>query len=125
LVIGGVATANERVAESLAVILAEWARMAEAGPSAAELEHAKTFLTGSYPLRQTSTGRIAAMLLGIQLDDLGIDYINRRNGFIDAVNLEDARRVARRLYDPDALTVVVVGRPEGLESSPPAHGGTN
>ena len=123
LVIGGVATANERVAESLDVILAEWARMAEAGPSAEELAAAKTFLTGSYPLRQTSTGRIASMLLAIQLEDLGIDYINRRNDFIDAVNLEDARRVARRLYDPGALTVVVVGRPDGLDSSLPAPAG--
>jgi zinc protease len=122
VVVGGVATANERVAESLDVILGEWARMAEAGPSAEELASAKTFLTGSYPLRQTSTGRIAAMLLAIQLEDLGIDYINRRNDFIEAVNLEDARRVARRLYDPSALTVVVVGRPEGLESSPLAPG---
>jgi zinc protease len=120
MVLGGVATANERVAESLEVILAEWARMAESGPSAEELAAAKTFLTGSYPLRQTSTGRIADMLLAIQLDDLGIDYINRRNDFIEAVSLEDARRVARRLYDPDALTVVVVGRPDGLASSSPA-----
>jgi zinc protease len=123
MVLGGVATANERVAESLEVILAEWARMAESGPSAEELAAAKTFLTGSYPLRQTSTGRIAAMLLAIQLDDLGIDYINRRNDFIEAVSLEDARRVARRLYDPDALTVVVVGRPDGLVPSPPVPGG--
>ena len=66
---------------------------------------------------------MAAMLLAIQLEDLGIDYINRRNDFIEAVSLEDARRVARRLYDPDALTVVVVGRPDGLASSPPAPGG--
>ena len=123
MVIGGVATANARVAESLAVIRAEWARMAESGPSAEELRHAKTYLTGSYPLRQTSTGRIAGMLLGIQLNDLGIDYINRRNGFIEAVTLDDARRVARRLYDAAALTVVVVGRPEGVEPTRAAPGG--
>ena len=65
------------------------------------------------------------MLLGIQLADLGIDYINRRNDLIEAVTIEDARRVAKRLYDPSQLTVVVVGRPEGVKatrSAPP--GGT-
>jgi len=115
LVIAGVATANARVAESLAVIREEWARMAAEGPTAEELEDAKTFLTGSYPLRQSSSGRIAGMLVGIQLDELGIDYINKRNGLIEAVTLEDARRVAAELYRPEALTVVVVGRPEGIE----------
>ena len=33
----------------------------------------------------------------IQLDDLGIDYIDKRNGLIDAVTIEDARRAAKRL----------------------------
>jgi len=54
------------------------------------------------------------MLLGILLEDLGIDYINRRNDYIKAVTLEDARRVARRLYRADQLTVVVVGQPDGI-----------
>ena len=115
LVIGGVGTANDRVAESIALMRQEWRRMAEAGPTAEELAAAKTYLTGSYPLRLTSTARIAGMLVGIQLEDLGIDYIDRRNGFIEAVTLEDARRVAAELYDAEALTVVVVGQPEGLE----------
>ncbi len=62
------------------------------------------------------------MLVGMQLDDLGIDYLDRRNGFIEAVTLEDARRVARRLYDADKLTVVVVGRPDGVTATRPAPG---
>ena len=95
-------------------VRAEWRRMAEDGPSAEELDAAKTFLTGSYPLRFSSSGRIANMLAGIQVENLGIDYVDRRNSFIEAVTLEDARRVARRLYDADALSVVVVGRPEGV-----------
>ena len=114
LVVGGVGTANARVAESLAVIREEWKRMAKDGPTAEELEAAKTYLTGSYPLRLTSSGRIASMLVGIQLDNLGIDYVDKRNGYIEAVTLEDARRVAKRLYDGDKLTVVVVGKPERL-----------
>ena len=124
LVLGGVGTANARVAESIAVIREEWQRMAEQGPSAEELDAAKTYLTGSYPLRQTSSSRIAGMLVGIQLEELGIDYMDRRNGLIEAVTLEDAKRVAATLYQPEKLTVVVVGKPEGLEPTREAPGGS-
>jgi zinc protease len=117
---GGVATQNERVAESLELIRAEWRRMAEAGPSETELHDAKTYLTGSFPLRFSSSGRISGMLAGMQRHDLGIDYLERRNGLIEAVTLEDARRVAARLYDADKLTVVVIGRPKGITATRPA-----
>ena len=114
LVMGGVATQNARAGESLEVIRLEWQRMSESGPSPAELEDAKTYLTGSYPLRFSSTGSIAGMLLGIQLDDLGIDYVNKRNDLIDAVTLEDARRVAAGLLRAEDLMFVVVGKPDGV-----------
>jgi zinc protease len=120
LVMGGVATRNERVAETLELIRAEWRRMAEVGPSETELHNAKTYLTGSFPLRFSSSGRISGMLIGMQLRDLGIDYLERRNGLIEAVTLEDARRVAARLYAPDKLTVVVIGRPDGITATQPA-----
>ncbi|WP_420345326.1 M16 family metallopeptidase [Pelagibius sp.] len=117
LVAGGVATQNARVGESLDLIRQEWQRMASEGPTEAELEAAKRFLTGSFPLRFSSSGRIAGMLVGMQLEDLGIDYLDRRNDFIEAVTLEDARRVAKRVYRPDDLTVVVVGAPVGVEAT--------
>ena len=114
LVVGGVGTANARVAQSLDLVRQEWARMASEGPTAEELDKAKTFLTGSFPLRLSSSGAVANMLLGIQMENLGTDYLDKRNSYIEAVTLEDARRVARRLLDAQALTVVVVGQPEGL-----------
>lgn len=125
LVMGGVATQNGRVSQSLDLIRAEWRRMAEAGPSETELRDAKTYLTGSFPLRFSSSGAISGMLVGMQMDDLGIDYLERRNGLIEAVTLEDARRVAARLYDADKLIVVVVGRPDGVtatRAAPPLEG---
>lgn len=114
LLAGGVATRNGRVGESLGIIREEWRRMAEEGPTAEEVADAKTYLTGSFPLRFSSSGRIAGMLVAMQTEDLGIDYLERRNSLIEAVTLEDAKRVARRLYDPAALTVVIVGRPDGI-----------
>jgi len=65
-------------------------------------------------LRLSSSGAIAGMLVGMQIEDLGIDYLERRNDYIEAVTLQDARRVARALLAPDSLTAVMVGRPLGV-----------
>ena len=88
--------------------------MAEDGPSAEELEAAKLFQTGSFPLRLSSSGAIARLLVGMQIENLGIDYLERRNDYIEAVTLDDARRVARKLLDAGDLTVVMVGQPEDV-----------
>ena len=111
LVLGSVATENARVRESIELVRAEWKRMREDGPSEAELQRAKTYLTGSFPLGLDSTQHVAAVLLQMQLDGLGADYLDRRADLINGVTLEQARRVAKRLYDPDRLSFVVVGNP--------------
>ena len=114
LIIGGVATENARVAQSIDIIRAEWRRMQEEGPTAQELADAKTYLTGSFPLSLDSTGRLAATLVGIQRDGLGIDYLDKREALIDAVTLEDAKRVAGKLLDAQQLSFTVVGSPDNL-----------
>lgn len=119
LIVGGVATANARVAESLGLIRAEWRRMAQGGPTEEEMQSAKTYINGSFPLQFDSSRNIADMLVEIQASKLGIDYIGRRPKLIDAVTLDQAKRVARRLFDAGRLTVVVVGKPEGVSSTPP------
>ena len=116
LLIGAAGTANESVLETITLIRELWRDMGANGVTEKELADAKTFITGSFPLRFTSSGRIASMLIGMQLENLGIDYLERRNSFIEAVTLEDANRVAGRLYDSDLLTVVVVGEPVGVDS---------
>ena len=118
LIYGGAATANARAGETLKVLGQEWRRMAGQGVSPAELKDAKTYLTGSYALRFSSSGRIAGMLTSIQMDKLGIDYMDRRNSLIEAVTREDVNRVAARLLAPDGLTMVVVGAPEGVSARP-------
>jgi zinc protease len=113
--LGGVGTANATVNESIRLVRAEVARMADGDIDAATLADAKTYITGSFPLRLTSNDQIASMLVSMQVNDLGIDYLERRNDYIEAVTLADVRRVAERLYDPDELLTVVVGAPTGLE----------
>lgn len=118
LIAGGVATQNARTAESIAVIRAEWKKLAENGITAKELATAKTYLNGSFPLRLGSSRGIANMLVGIQISDLGMDYIKKRPSIINAITLEEANRVARRLFRADDLTIVVVGDPKGLKTTP-------
>jgi zinc protease len=111
---GGVATKNEAVKESIEVIRAELARMASEGPTPQELANAKSYLTGSFALRFDTNSKIASQLLWMLDEDMGIDYVDRRNALVDAVTLDDVRRVARRLLDVDNLLVTVVGKPKGL-----------
>ncbi len=118
LYLGGVATRNDRVAQSIEIIRAEIARLAEDGISEQELAAAKGHLIGAFPLRFDSGRKIARMLMHNQLQGLGIDYVDRRNGYIEAVTREDVGRVAHRLLRPDLLTLVVVGAPEGVETTP-------
>jgi zinc protease len=117
VIVGGVGTENARVGQSLGLVKSEWQRMRDGGPTEAELSSAKTFLTGSFPLSLDSTGSIAGVLIQMMHDHLGIDYLDRRNGLIDGVTLADAKRVAKRIFDPTALTFVVVGSPPALEGA--------
>jgi zinc protease len=112
--LGQFSASNDKVAEAKDVVRAEWARIAAEGLTEEELATTKTYLTGSYPLRFDGNGNIASILVGMQMDDLPIDYPVNRNAKVEAVTMDDIRRVAKRLYLPDALHFVVVGQPTGL-----------
>ena len=116
IIIGGTATRADRTSAALAIIEQDTKRMAENGPTADELAAAKSYLKGAYALALDSSSKIAGQLTQIQLDHLGIDYMQRRAAMIDAVTVADAKRVAKRLYSGGML-VTVAGRPTGLTSS--------
>jgi len=105
----GAGTRSDQAQQSLDVIRAEWAKIQKDGLTEQELNDAKQYLTGAWPLRFSSTGAIADTLVAVQKDNLGADFLDKRNSYINAVTLEDTKRVAAKLYQPEALTVVVVG----------------
>ncbi len=113
---GQVASANDRVATTIDVIRDEWAKMRETGVTAEELENAKTYMTGAYPLRFDGNAPIANIAVEMQIEGLPTDYIATRNDQVNAVTLEQINRVARDLLNPDKLSFVVVGKPEGLSN---------
>ncbi|MBT8409620.1 MAG: insulinase family protein [Alphaproteobacteria bacterium] len=114
MVLGQVATANDRMAETVSLLRDLWAEVAETGVTQEELDAAKTYVTGAYPLRFDGNATIARIMVGMQTQELPIDYIATRNDKINAVTLEDVNRVAKRIYRPEDLHVIVVGQPDGL-----------
>jgi zinc protease len=118
LLSGWTAVRADRTGEAVELIEAEFRQMAESGPTEEELAKAKDYLKGSYALRFDTSTKIAAQLVQIQVDDLGIDYIERRNRLIDGVTLDDAKRVAKSLLSTGQL-VIVVGKPKGMTSTAP------
>lgn len=123
LVMGGLASQNARVAEAVGLVRQEWERMAEEGPTREELDDARTYLLGSFPLSLTDSGGIASILVSLQENERPIDYLDRLQEIYGGITLEDARRVAGKLYRAKELTVVVAGQPIGIEPVEPASGG--
>ncbi len=106
---GATATRADKAKESIDIIRAELKRLADEGPSQEELDRAKAFVKGSYAVQNLSSSlSIASTLVGIQLDDLGTDYIEKRQGLIDAVTLDEVKAVAKRLMSVDP-TIITVG----------------
>ena len=108
---GGVATRNDAMGQSLDVIRDELKKMAEEGPSQQDLDNAKNYLIGSYPLRFDTNSKIATQLLGLKMDGFGPEYVENRNAMIAAVTLDDMKRVAKHLLETQNLIVTIVGKP--------------
>ena len=118
ILVGAADTRNDSAAKTVEVMRAEWQRLHDIGVTQDELNDAKTYITGSYALQFTSSSAISSVLLGIQLEELGIDYIDRRDKLIAAVTMNDVNKVARSMLTPDKLTIVVVGKPDGITPKP-------
>ena len=114
MLVGGTATRNDRAAESMKVIREEMLKLAEEGPTEHEVEEAKRYIIGSYPLRFDTSPKIAGELLALALRGDTPDFLARRNGLFAAVTLADVRRVAQRLFGNSELLVQAVGRPVAL-----------
>lgn len=105
---------NDKVTEALQILQQEWSKLANDGPTEAEVQDAKNYLIGALPLELTSTTSIAGILNNLQRDGLDYDYINRRSDELNAVTAADVKRVAVRLLKTANLTTVLVGQPQGI-----------
>jgi zinc protease len=120
---GSTATRADRADETVGLIQQDIHRLADNGPTADELAKAKAYLESSFVLALDTSPKIASLLVQLQLDHLGIDYIDKRKQKIQSVTLYDARRVAKRLLG-HGLLFTVVGQPTALASAAAGSGNT-
>ncbi len=116
--VGSVATRADAIRQTVQVVKDTMKQFADSGPTQTELDDAKTYLTGSFPLAFASNSGTAAQLGAFQRQNLDIGYVARRNSLIQAVTLADVKRVAKRLFDPARLTVVIGGSPADGRAQP-------
>ena len=114
---GQFSTKNETAAKAIQLLKEEWTKMATDGPTDVELQDAKNYLIGSFPLALTSTSKISGLLNSLQKYDRDIDYINTRTERINNVTREDVQKVATRLLKADDLSFIIVGQPQDLKDT--------
>jgi zinc protease len=112
LFIGNTGTRADRAGDTVEAITREVRRMGEDGPTQQELDEAKSYLKGSQMLALDTSSKLAQAMLQYQLDKLPIDYIEKRNSIVDAVTLDQAKAVAKRLWGQGLITVIVGREPQ-------------
>jgi zinc protease len=106
----GLQTRLEAVDEAVRVVKEELARMMRVPVTAREVELAKAYLIGSYPLRTDTSGKMAGLLLAVEENQLGLDWPDRFKAGISRVTAADIRRVAATYMDPASFSSVTVRR---------------
>lgn len=110
LISGYVATKNSSMDESLKIIRDEVKKIHDSGVKTTELNDAKDYLIGSFPLRMTRNSALASFITSMQNDNLGIDFLDKRNGYITDVDVQNSNAAAAKYLDPAKMLVVIVGK---------------
>ncbi|MEI7669138.1 MAG: pitrilysin family protein [Pseudomonadota bacterium] len=107
------ATRSGAAYQAVQVFLDELQNINQKGFSKSEVEEAKSYLTGSFPLNIDSQASIANYLIEMQKQNLGIDYLEKRNSLINEVTLDMVNNLAKSLISSSNLPLIVmVGEPE-------------
>jgi zinc protease len=117
IIMGTVQSEKTKIQTALDVTKSEMSGFAKEGATAKELEDAKTYLTGSFPLGLDSNAKIARTLNQFQRSGLSADYVETRNSMIQAVTLTKVNEMAKKYYDPARLVVVIAGTPAPASSA--------
>jgi zinc protease len=104
----GLQTKNESANTAIQEIIEEIKKIRSSPVSDTELSDAQSFLTGSFPLRIETSGRIAGFLVAVEYYGLGMDYIEKYPLYINKITKNDVLRVAQKYLDPEKVTLVVV-----------------
>ena len=109
LIIGSFSSTPEKFDDVVQIMLQEWRNFATKGATALEVEEAKKYLIASYNLRFAAISDIAEMMMLMQRDNLGVDFLQKRNNYVRDVSLEQVNRVAAQYYNAEKLVRVNIG----------------
>jgi zinc protease len=102
-------TRSAATAESLRLMVDEFARLQREPVRTAELRGAQDFLAGSFPLTIEAPGAIATQVLSHIFYGLDLSEIETYRDDVERVTPDDIQRVARQILRPDQLSIVLVG----------------
>jgi zinc protease len=102
-------TKNETALQAIDIAKEEIRRIRQMPVSEAELNDAKDYLTGSFPLRFDTMGKVANFLAQVEYFELGLDYTERYPNLIRKITIDDVRRVAQTYLEPEKMITVIVG----------------
>jgi zinc protease len=95
--------------ESLKEFFYELERIREELVTEKELQDAKSYLTGIFPIRLETLDGLIDQLIQIKMHDLPDDYLHTYRERVSAITREEVQRVARRYVTPDRAAIVIVG----------------
>ena len=101
-------TKNASAREAITLSLQEMERIQKELVSEKELEGAKKYLIGSFPMRLDTQGKLVNFLGQVEYYGLGLNYPSTYPSIIQAVTRDDMLRVAKTYLRPESIILVVV-----------------
>ncbi len=105
---------NETAIEALRLVIKELKELKLNGVTNEELERAKSFYIGHFPLSMETPAQIASKVLNQEFYGLPDDYLEKYLDNIKAVSMEDVDRTIKKILDPENLIITLVSRAEDL-----------
>ena len=107
LIVSGFSATADKYAKAEKMFKQEWQKIRDIGFNHDELKMAKDYLIASYNLRFASTAGIAGMLVYMQRNNLGLDFLEKRNQYVENVTLEQLNKVAKKYFVEQRLQAVI------------------
>lgn len=106
---GSFSATPENFGRVVQILQREWNDFSKNGATASEVREAKDYLIASYNLRFAAISDIAAIMAYMQRDNLGRDFLQKRNDYVRAVSVEQVNAVAAKYFDNNKLVRVNIG----------------
>ena len=105
-------TRNETLRQTIDAVIEVIKKLRDDGPTAEEVDKAHRYLAGQFPLGLQAPDELAEQLLDVEFYGLPPDYLQTFADRVNAVTLEDCRRVLKAYFCTDELKILVVTPPD-------------